>query len=402
MRVLFARNLFFPEDLGGNRYPYEVCRRLASRGHQVTALVPRLRVSGRLPPPGVCLRTYPVSRRHPLLTHATNVLGARLAARALSAADYDAALVGSYDVALALGATPHLRQLPLVFTYHSEFFSVWARGLRDGRGGWRAVAGGAVAHYMRWVERNVLERADRVVAVSRYSQEQIVAAAPSVDARVRLIPTGVDTTFFCPASDRHTARVALGVPDTTPVLVAVGRLTPVKRFHALVQAVALLRERGVHCRLWLVGDGPLRHDLEAQARRAGLDDRVRFWGYGDEAQVRRLAQAADLQVCSSEFEHHSLAILEALACGTPVVGTPYGGTPEILQPIDPRLVLPGGAPEQIAERVEHLLQQPGELQALRAACRRAAVERYDWDQVVARLEVVLGEAATRGVLSPES
>src|SRR3954454_18271111 len=98
--VLFARNLFLPEDLGGNRYPYETIRRLGARGHRVTVATPRL--NNRFPPlDGVRYHLYPIWRPHPALSHLTNLMGASIALR--SKGRHDVTLCGSYDAAQALG-----------------------------------------------------------------------------------------------------------------------------------------------------------------------------------------------------------------------------------------------------------------------------------------------------------
>ena len=100
--ILFARNLFLPEDLGGNRYPYETIRRLGQRGHPVTVVTPRLH--GRFPQlAGVRYQLYPVQRPHPSVSHVSNLLGATIALKALKRRKkYDVTIAGSYDVALAL------------------------------------------------------------------------------------------------------------------------------------------------------------------------------------------------------------------------------------------------------------------------------------------------------------
>src|SRR5215472_2080932 len=95
--ILFARNLFLPSDLGGNRYPYETIRRLGARGHAVTVATPRLH--GRFPLlPGVSYQLYPIWRPHPSVSHFTNLASATLALRRV--ARCDVALAGSYDAAL--------------------------------------------------------------------------------------------------------------------------------------------------------------------------------------------------------------------------------------------------------------------------------------------------------------
>src|SRR5690349_3355826 len=97
--ILFARNLFLPDDLGGNRYPYETIRRLGARGHRISIATPRLH--GRFPElAGVQYRLYPVQRPHPAVSHFTNLLGATVALRRMP--KHDVAIAGSYDSALAL------------------------------------------------------------------------------------------------------------------------------------------------------------------------------------------------------------------------------------------------------------------------------------------------------------
>src|SRR5947208_2283059 len=110
--VLFARNLFLPADLGGNRYPYETMRRFGARGHPVTVATPRLH--GQFPQlDNVRYHLYPVARPHPSVSHFTNLVSATLAYRRIRGR-YDVAIAGSYDAALALGWARIVPSVPLV------------------------------------------------------------------------------------------------------------------------------------------------------------------------------------------------------------------------------------------------------------------------------------------------
>jgi glycosyltransferase involved in cell wall biosynthesis len=324
-----------------------------------------------------------------MLTHASNVAASTAALAGLGESGARVVIAGSWDVALGAGASLLAPRTPLVFLYHSEFYSEWVQALG---GGVRAKLKRAVGSYMRWAERRVLGLATRIVAVSQFSAEQIRERAPWAADKIVVIPTGVDTAFFTPVEDRAAARSALGYGEE-PVLLGVGRLAGVKQFDRLIAAVGLLRDRGVRVRLALAGDGPLRADLEAQVRSLGLQDQVEFRGFCDADQLRAVMQAADIQVCSSAFENFSLAILEGLACGTPVLGTPGGGTPELVGGLDQRLVLPGDSAEAMADGVERLLADPAELARLRTAARAYVAERYDWGRVVDRLETLIAEVA---------
>src|SRR5438128_10553213 len=116
--MLFARNLFLPDDLGGNRYPYETIRRLGARGHALTVVTPALH--DRFPAlEGVRYRLYPVWRPHPAISHLTNLIGATLVLR--NTPRHAVALSGSYDAALAAGWAGVAPRTPLVSRFHSEF-----------------------------------------------------------------------------------------------------------------------------------------------------------------------------------------------------------------------------------------------------------------------------------------
>ncbi len=382
--ILFARNLFLPEDLGGNRYPYETIRRLGARGHRVTVDTPRLH--GRFPAlSGVRYHLYPVWRPHPAVSHFTNLVSATLAARRVGT--YDVAFAGSYDAALALGWAGVVPRTPLVFLYHSEFYSEWVHA--------RTATRTLMRRYMAAVERRVFALSARIVAVSEFSAAQIRSRLPNATDRVRVIPTGVETDYFVPAGDPTAARAAIGVQSDEPIVLGVGRLAGVKQFDRLVTAFAVACARGLKARLVIAGDGPERQNLEHLAQTYGVQDRVHLAGYCDRPRLRAFMQAADLQVCSSAFENLSLAILEGMASGTPVLGTPGGGTPELVGQIDAGLVLEDDHSHTLAEALPVWLADRARLAALGERARQITVARYDWERVVDGLEAVCSQVAHR-------
>jgi len=383
--ILFARNLFLPADLGGNRYPYETMRRLGERGHPVTVATPRLH--NQFPSlPNVHYRLYPVQRPHPAISHFTNLVGATLAFRTVP--PHAVAIAGSYDAALALGWAHVVPRTPLVFLFHSELYSEWVQS--------RAVARQLLKRYMAAVERRVFALSARIVAVSEFSAGQIRDRAPTAADRVRVIPTGVDTTYFCPPTSKSAARAELALAGDNaaePLLLGVGRLAGVKQFDRLITAFAVASAHGLTARLAIAGGGPERERLERLITTYGLGDRVYLAGYCDPPRLRTFMQAADLQVCTSAFENLSLAILEGMACGTPVLGTPGGGTPELVGRVDPELVLDDDQPQTLAEALPVWLSKPGRLAALGRRARDLTVEQYDWERVVDGLEAVCSEVA---------
>lgn len=378
--IVFARNLFLPVDLGGNRYPYETMRRLGARGHPVTVATPRLHDNfPRLP--GVRYHLYSVQRPHPAISHLTNLVGATLALRRVPR--HDVAIAGSYDAALALGWARVVPRTPLVFLFHSEFYSEWVQS--------RAVVGQLVRRYMAAVERRVFGLSARIVAVSEFSARQIRSRAPHAAERVRILPTGVETDFFQPHPSKAMAGAEIGLSGDEPLVLGVGRLAGVKQFDRLITAFAVASVRGLKARLAIAGGGPERSRLEQLIATYGLGDRIQLLGYCDPPRLRSFMQAADLQVCTSAFENLSLAILEGMACGTPVLGTPGGGTPELVGAIDPALVLENDSAHTLADALPAWLANRDRLVQLGQRARQIAVDRYDWERVVDGLEAVCNE-----------
>jgi glycosyltransferase involved in cell wall biosynthesis len=392
MKILYLRNLYWPADFGGNRYPLEVTRRLARRGHDVRVLTGRTAASaGGAGPDGVRVSYFPVFRGNPLATHLSNAAAAAPALYATLRAGFDVAMVASYDVALPYFTTRS--RPPAAFIYHSGLYSEAIERLRH-RGAPGRLAHRAVRAYMDAVERRVLGRAQAVVAVSDFSRYEIAAKLPAALARTHLIHTGVDTSFYVPPVDRASAKRRLGIAEGDAVAAVVGRLVAVKRYDRAIAAVTALRDERLPTTLLIVGDGPDRPALEAQAKAAGLGERVRFLGFRTGEEHRDVLWAADIQICSSEFENLSLALLEGLATGLPVVSVPTGGTVGLLRAIDERLLATGVSVGELAGAAARVLRNPGLRSELSARCRAHVIAHHDWERVVDRVESLLCGLAT--------
>lgn len=224
--------------------------------------------------------------------------------------------------------------------------------------------------------RRVLGQADAVIAVSKDIKSKLVELG-TPDEKVHVIYRGVDTERFLPG-DQAQARRRLGLPEEGPLLLYVGNLVSVKGVDVLLDACALLRQRGTTFRLCLVGDGPLRHSLAAAARAHGLESTVTFVGPLPHDQLPDWYRAADLTVLASRSEGIPNVLRESLACGIPFVATRVGGIAELGAGPRNRLVAPGD-PEALVEAITD---------ALAAGDRKSAVpsgSKDDMGEKVSRL-----------------
>jgi glycosyltransferase involved in cell wall biosynthesis len=270
---------------------------------------------------------------------------------------------GAAPVALTLGA---LARAPTVMSEHYSGFALGTVPERERR---RA----------RWA----FERSRIVCPVSRDLARHIQMLAPR--AKVEAVPNVVDTETFAPG-------LASGIPGS-PRLITVGSLVPIKGHEHLIAAIAQLRRTGRAVTLDVVGDGPLRGDLERMARECEVADVVRFHGQKEKAQVAAAMQHADALVLSSLWENLPCVVLEAMSVGLPIVATGVGGVAEILGPEQGVVVAPGSS-GAIAEGVEKVLSRLESYD--RDALRATAIAQFGYSAIAKRWADVYATASTSG------
>ena len=230
--------------------------------------------------------------------------------------------------------------------------------------------------------RAKLERSAFSTSVCEYTLDEIRAlVGPEHRQRLELVTMGIDVDGF---------RRAAPYPGGRTVL-SVGRLVEKKGLGVLVEAAALLRDRGDVDRVFIIGEGPLRPQLEARIAALGLEDTVELLGAREPAEVRELIEAADVlavpSVIAGDGDRDSMpvAVFEALAMELPVVASDLVGLPEHVRPEWGRLVEPGDA-GALADALGELLALPrDERVAMGRAARLWAEERCNGRVEAARL-----------------
>jgi glycosyltransferase involved in cell wall biosynthesis len=243
--------------------------------------------------------------------------------------------------------------------------------------------------------RQKVAEAAFVVTISEYNRRFILDHVGEAYAgRLRVIHTGVDTAAFRPPA-------ALPDADGNWPLEAlcIGTLHEVKGQKYLVEAIALLQEQGVPATATFIGDGPDRPMLERLAAGLGLAGKVRFLGHQTQAQIRRHLHEADVLVTPSvpsgdgRREGIPVVLMEAMACGLPVVASRLSGIPELVEDGRTGLLAEPGSPAALAGALARLYRSP----ALRREMGRAARERvladFDLHQNAAELAHHLREGA---------
>ena len=385
MRLLIVAGEWFPDRASGYaRVVTETTRRLAERGHDVTAVVPRVDGTPSVSSEG-SLTVRRQLRRGRLPITFTDVIGTVSEVRSLATTHFDAFVAHGPTIGFGLLAARVAR--PLVLVYHASVLRenrFMRRHLPLGR---ERLFADALALPLALYERATIARADWILVLSEYSRELVVGDHSRAATKVRRVSGGVDTDAFSPA-DQGVARQRLGIPANRQLLLTVRRLEPRMGIEELLGALRRLPQN-IH--LAVVGEGMLDRTLRRVANELGLARRVHFAGLVSEHELVHWYRAADLFVLPTvAYEGFGLVTAEALACGTPVVGTPIGATPELLVPLDPRLVSSASDQEALANAITEALAFADP--ELRARSRRYACERFSWESVIGAWEDALFDA----------
>ena len=216
----------------------------------------------------------------------------------------------------------------------------------------------------RMIQWAAAEAAGIITVCEALKTSLIALGAPP--EKIRVLRNGVDLVKFNPG-DRKAARARLGFAGAT--LLSVGNLIPLKGHDIAIKA--LIDLPGTN--LAIAGDGPERANLEALAQRTGVADRVRFFGRVAHEALPEMYRAADILLLLSTNEGLANVLLEAMACGTPVVATATGGTPEAITVPEAGELVSERTPEAVAAAIARLMTRRPLPHSV-----RAHAEQFDW------------------------
>jgi D-inositol-3-phosphate glycosyltransferase len=373
---------------GQNVYVDRIARHLAASGHEVDVLTRRdrgdlpaiVRLCDRVrvihvpagPPAPVCkeallpsmgeftdfaLRFLRHNRRKYDLIHANFFMSALVSA----------------EIKRALGT-------PFVVTFHAL-----GRVRRLHQGGADAFPEERLA-----IEDRVVSEADRIIAECPQDEHDLLTLYDAEPAKIATVPCGFDPSEFWPA-DRSAARAKLGLPRGEPIVLQLGRMVPRKGVDNVIRGLARLRaKRGIPARLVVVGGESRDPDpastpeigrLRAVALEEGVADAVIFVGSRGRQELRDYYNAADVFVSTPWYEPFGITPLEAMACGTPVIGSAVGGIKSTVLDGKTGFLVRPNDPDALAARLADLLGAPARQRAFSRRAVQHVNALYTWRRV---------------------
>jgi glycosyltransferase involved in cell wall biosynthesis len=222
----------------------------------------------------------------------------------------------------------------------------------------------------RWAARRI----DGYIAISEQVGQALVDVIGPIGHKVEVIPNGVDVAQYDTNAQsraggaRSAIRAELGLDDQARLIAMIGTLKEVKGHRYMIEAMSALAPHYPDLHLLLAGDGVLRIQLEAQVADAGLNDRIHF--LGSRSDVANLLAASDLFVLPSLWEGLSMALLEAMATGLPILASEVSGTVQAIVPGEHGLLIPPGDTQAIVDGLTQLLSDPDRAQKMGQAAKR--------------------------------
>lgn len=249
--------------------------------------------------------------------------------------------------------------------------------------------------HRRFLNRWLARRSSRIIAVSGPVHDDIVRYDGVAPSKITVIPNGVDMSRFDISLSREQSRERLGVPLEGFLVGAIGRLEEQKGLSYLIEAIRILVEGGKNVSLFVVGSGREEGRLREQAANSGIADSVFF--LGTRRDVPELYRAMDVFALSSLWEGGPITLLEAMASGVPVVATPVGFVPEVLQDGKNGFIVPIRDPEELAEALWKVHEDPFTAEAAAQAGRETVRDRYSHQFLAERVMAVYEETLTGGL-----
>jgi len=240
-----------------------------------------------------------------------------------------------------------------------------------------------------WLSRHAYTTfADHILTTSRRITEHFQRIFQLPTDRISTVPTGIDVTRFRPDGVRNRL-LAPGAMDQAPLIGMVSVLRSWKGHPVFALALRILADRGVNFQAVIVGEGPFRAQIQASLAEHGLSQRVLMAGHRED--VEAVLRGLDVLVIPSTAHEGIPQIgLQAMACGTPVVGSDTGGIPEIIRPNETGRIFPSGDAVALADRLQETVSEMGRTRDLALAAVEESRRRHSLEVMLDTLEALYG------------
>jgi glycosyltransferase involved in cell wall biosynthesis len=309
---------------------------------------------------------------------------------------------GKFDViinhqpftAFSLFLTKKLRSSPLIYVFHSPSYEEYLL-LNEGKTGFKIHLQTMIR---KIIEGFCLKRSRLVVVLSRYMKNKVESLYKISSDQIIVNPGGVDLNRFYSHKNREKLKLELRFPTGRVNLLTVRNLEKRMGIDNLIKCISILKEKMPDVFLTIGGSGEEKDRLESQIYENNLQGYITMTGYIPDEILPKYYAAADFFIIPTrKLEGFGLVTPESMACGTPVLGTPVGGTKEILSGFDPEFLFNDITPEAMADGITRIVEKyyrSNSYKILRSRCREYAEKYYSWDRHIDQLKSIIKEVVS--------
>lgn len=398
MNILLVTEAFYPDGVGGiNTYVYELGRNLVKKNHNVFVITPRF--NDNLPREEeieeMKVFRYNSTSSGPLLfirRPFLSILNARFLFKKLSKnISFD--VINFHSSLPAFGINIFsFKKILKIYTFHASMYQEVIIQSRQKRYTILSPIS-LILFIIKYIEKINLRHSDKIIVLSEFNKKQLLKLYKRIDmSKIKIIPGGVNVEDFKPTNDRIKIRKQLNLSNNKFLLLTVRRLVARMGLENLIYVIKKLKKQIPEILLIIGGEGFLKDKLINLIKRENLDKNIILKGHLKDSELKLYYQACDLFVLPTEqLEGFGLVTLEALSSGLPVIGTPIGGTPEILKSLDPSLLFEDSSSKAIADGLIKLINSPDKLKAIRQKCRNYVVNNFSWNEISSKIEQTFKE-----------
>jgi len=368
--------------MGGiEKVSYEQSKRLTQSGYQIDVLTSKIKGRNERPAKGIRVFHYStlnlaerIGVPYPILT----VEAYKKFAQVIRKCDLVHAHGHVYMSSYLAGKVAKKYKKPFILTQHNTFIDYQS---------WLNM----VEHLNDLtIGKAVLRDADRIVVVSKKTMDYVRRLGAG-KSKTSVIYNGVDVDYFHPAN-KEESRKKLGLPKNRKIILSVRRLVYKNGLDTLIESIPLVARNHPDTLFVVAGKGPSRKLIEDRIKELGIEDNIKLPGFVPDKLLPVYYNAADYFVLpSASGEGLPLVLLEAMACGLPVLATTVGGTPEIIKHMKNGVLVPPRNPEAIAETMSKLLSKEGLDPAIGEEARRNVKDRFTWKKNLRQLQSIYSE-----------
>lgn len=393
MNILVLSDSFWPDQTGGiTKSLLPEVEELAKKGHRVAVGTRRLR---RGLPFHEKIHNYDLFRyRSPSKNTAFYRLypfySIRQIPNLVSLLQRNCSLDAAYvhNPFQAIGLSTCSDVVPYVYVFHAPTPLEIEIDTAKGKYGFATPLAKMFNSWVKIKERQALNKASSIIVRSKFMKKEMLQFYGGTIRKSKIvhIPLCVDTDRFSPAEDTDSIRKEIDLPTGRPILLTVRRLTARMGWENLIVAMKYVVKLIPSVLLIIGGKGYLENFLRSMIRDLDLEDNIKFLGFISEEKLQKYYQAVDLFVLPTMMlEGFGLVTIEALSCGTPVVATPVGANPEVLEPLGKEFLCQEPTPEALAERIVWFLRR-GMSSELKRYCREYCYQNFNKRKIVNLIE----------------